>query len=73
MTFLLFILTSSAFAFNVRRHTEAIEATEAKENSEVRDILLTVKTTAKNHKTRVKLLLDTWSQEALQNVRFHHF
>ena len=70
MTVLRFILISSAFAFNVRRHTEAIEA---KENSEDRDILLTVKTTAKNHKTRVKLLLDTWSQEALQNVRFHHF
>ena len=48
--------------FNTRRHDSE------KKIEEIRDILLTVKTTAKNHKTRVKLLLDTWDPEALQNV-----
>ena len=48
--------------FNTRRHDSE------KKIEEIRDILFTVKTTAKNHKTRVKLLLDTWAPEALENV-----
>ena len=48
--------------FNTRRHDSV------KKIEEIRDILFTVKTTAKNHKTRVKLLLDTWAPEALENV-----
>ena len=50
--------------FNTRRHDSE------KKIEEIRDILLSVKTTAKNHKTRVKLLLDTWAPEALQNVSY---
>ena len=48
--------------FNTRRHDSE------KKIEEIRDILFTVKTTAKNHKTRVKLLLDTWAPEAIENV-----
>ena len=44
----------------------AIPLTEIKE--EVREILLSVKTTKKFHKTRLNLLLETWSPEALENV-----
>lgn len=32
------------------------------------DILLSVKTTEKNHQTRLKLLLETWDQKALEKV-----
>ena len=49
--------------FNIRRRHDSEKKIE-----EIRDILFTVKTTAKNHKTRVKLLLDTWAPEALENV-----
>lgn len=48
--------------FNTRRHDSE------KKIEEMRDILLTVKTTAKNHKTRVKLLLDVWAPEALEKT-----
>ena len=34
-----------------------------------REIILTVKTTEKYHDTRLKLLFETWTKEALQNVR----
>ena len=46
--------------------SSALPLTEIKE--EIRDILITVKTTQKYHQTRLKLLLETWSKEALQNV-----
>ena len=49
--------------FNTNRRLDSKKKIE-----EIRDILFTVKTTAKNHKTRVKLLLDTWAPEALENV-----
>ena len=44
----------------------AIPLTEIKE--EIQNILLSVKTTKKFHKTRLRLLLETWSPEAIENV-----
>ena len=38
-----------------------------------KDIMLSVKTTKKNHSTRLKLLLETWHEEALKNVRLKIF
>ena len=58
--FILFL--NNTFGFSIKNN-ELIR-------DEIRDLLITVKTTQTNHKTRMKLLQDTWSPQAIKNVSF---
>lgn len=49
-------------------HEFRTESSERTKNTEIKDVFISVKTTGEFHKTRVQILLDTWIQNAKNQV-----
>ena len=50
-------------------HEFRTESPERTKNTEIKDVFISVKTTGEFHKTRVQILLDTWIQNAKNQVK----
>ena len=50
-------------------HEFRTEGPERTKNTEIKDVFISVKTTGEFHKTRVQILLDTWIQNAKNQVK----
>ena len=50
-------------------HEFRTESSERTKNTEIKDVFISVKTTGEFHKTRVQILLDTWIQNAKNQVK----
>jgi len=56
-------IRSIAYELNdniIRYHASISKPKNAKDNTDLPDLLITVKTTKKNHKTRLKSIINTW-------------
>ena len=65
------INTSSSYPSRPSQPSRPSRPSQPNRPTTLGDILIAIKTTQKNHRTRLQILFDTWISQALQSVSFY--
>ena len=65
------INTSSLYPSRPSQPSQPSRPSQPNRPTSLGDILIAIKTTQKNHRTRLQILFDTWISQALQSVSFY--